>query len=196
MTKHTPSPRAHTRCRRRVRVEIELGNTEPATLMLPSADSFTAVGQLFRSWIEIIIMRRPDAGLLRTFLVECGIVISRIRARAGNPARWRYLTVGAGRFHKSPSTDTIPFFKSCECAALKRIKADVVNSGATLRYIESQARLLGALVGRIEIKRGLVRAIILPSDRRESFSQRDTDSRGSPRTYCDLWSSMCRLVPE
>jgi len=41
-----------------------------------------------------------------------------------------------GQFHKSPSTDTIPFFKSRECAALKRIKADVVNSGATLRHIE------------------------------------------------------------
>jgi len=57
-----------------------------------------------------------------------------------------------GQFHKSPSTDTIPFFKSRECAALKRIKADVVNSGATLRHIE----LHGAASRRIEIQAAVV----------------------------------------
>lgn len=57
-------------------------------------------------------------------------------------SRWLYLHSKGQRFHKSPSTDTIPFFKSCECVALKRIKADVVNSGATLRYIEPCSAML------------------------------------------------------
>jgi len=83
---------------------------------------------------------------------------SRVRARAkGRKSRdirgFDVISTGEqGQFHKSPSTDTIPFFKSRECAALKRIKADVVNSGATLRHIE----LRSAASRRIEIQAAVV----------------------------------------
>jgi len=91
--------------------------------------------------------------IMKSFIAKAVIKRERERERESEYRGFDVISIGKqGQFHKSPSTDTIPFFKSRECAALKRIKADVVNSGATLRHIE----LHGAASRRIEIQAAVV----------------------------------------
>lgn len=97
---------------------------------MQSNNSFA--GHLSRSWIRIIIMQQAARNCCVSH--ETHRAVSWYEQDSGISRR--YLGDEEWRFYKSPSADTIPFFKSCECATLKRIKTDVVNSGATLRYIE------------------------------------------------------------